>query len=169
MTSNQELAQNTDPYKKYSHHLGRAEFGTLKRKDCSAMPGDSSYDKINPKLKKMSRQDSGEKYARGQSRMSDTSETMPDLELDDEIETVMHRKIHGGSEATERKRVVTSVSQTIPLPENRQRSDEAMQNIDDQRQKIKAIKDKIQNTMMTVVGVGAMAYLSSLEQMGGGS
>ena len=124
------------------------------------MSRDSSYDKINPKLKKMSRQDSGEKYARGQSRMSDTSETMPDLELDDEIETVMHRKIHGGAEgekhvvvgplikvfniisATEHKRVVTSVSQTIPLPENRQRSDEAMQNIDDQRQKIKAIKGR---------------------------
>lgn len=31
------------------------------------------------------------------------------------------------------------------------------------------LTDKIQNTMMTVVGVGAMAYLSSLEQMGGGS
>ena len=46
----------------------------------------------------MSRQDSGEKYVRGQSRMSDTSETMPDLELDDEIETEMNRKIHGGSE-----------------------------------------------------------------------
>ena len=114
MTSNQELAKDTDPYKKYSHHLGRAEFGTLKRKDSvesnksklnyshsfnkDNRGRDSSFDKINPKLKKMSRQDSGEKYVRGQSRMSDTSETMPDLEIDDEIETEMHRKIHGGSE-----------------------------------------------------------------------
>ena len=116
MTSNQELAKDTDPYKKYSHHLGRAEFGTLKRKesiesnksklnysqsfnkDSRGMSRDSSYDKINPKLKKMSRQDSGEKYVRGQSRMSDTSETMPDLEIDDEIENEMHRKIHGASE-----------------------------------------------------------------------
>lgn len=75
-------------------------------------------------------------------------------------------------------------TQSIPLPDNRNRSNEAIQNIDDQREKIKVIKgiiynnitalpyffsDKIQNTMMTVVGVGAMAYLSSLEQMGGGS
>ena len=131
MTSNQELAQNTDPYKKYSHHLGRAEFGTLKRKDSvesnksklnhsqsfnkdgRAMPGDSSFDKINPKLKKMSRQDSGEKYVRGQSRMSDTSETMPDLELDDEIETEMHRKIHGGSEGDYNIVVGTLIKQLI--------------------------------------------------------
>merc|ERR1712227_12257 len=105
--------QETDVYRKYSHHLGRAEFGSLKRrestgsntsnlkhtssfKETSRQSRDSSYDKISTKLslsRKVSRQDSGEKYVRGQSRMSDTSEAMPDLEVDDELESEMLNKM----------------------------------------------------------------------------
>ena len=114
-----DASQETqDTYRKYSHHLGRAEFGTLKRRESTesntsklnythsfkeSVPQsrgrsrDSSYEntpKISQKYKKksISRQDSGEKYVRGQSRMSDTSETMPDLEIDDRIESVMVSK-----------------------------------------------------------------------------
>merc|ERR1719204_2187525 len=99
----------TDVYRKYSHHLGRAEFGTLKRRESTGSnvsnlkyshsfseSKDTNYDKINTKLslsRKVSRQDSGEKYVRGQSRMSDTSEAMPDLEVEYEIESEMLNKM----------------------------------------------------------------------------
>ena len=97
-----------DIYRKYSHHLGRAEFGTLKRRESTGSnssvmksPGlarqDSGYDQISGKLplsRKVSRQDSDEKrMKRGQSKLSDTSEAMPDLEIDDEIESEMLMRI----------------------------------------------------------------------------
>ena len=121
MTTDQDQPksnQDTDIYRKYSHHLGRAEFGSLKRresmesntsnlrhtssfKETSRQSRDSSYDKISTKLslsRKVSRQDSGEKYVRGQSRMSDTSEAMPDLEVDDELESALSKRIGDSSQ-----------------------------------------------------------------------
>ena len=114
MTNDQEQdvpkeSNEGDIYRKYSHHLGRAEFGTLKRRESTGSnvsnlkyshsfseSKDTNYDKINTKLslsRKVSRQDSGEKYVRGQSRMSDTSEAMPDLEVEYEIESEMLNKM----------------------------------------------------------------------------
>lgn len=84
--------QEPDIYKKYSHHLGRAEFGSLKRKESTSSNRSNlrhSNSLSRPGKGRISRQDSGEKYVRGQSRMSDTSETMPDLEVDEEIDPVM--------------------------------------------------------------------------------
>merc|ERR1719189_2042038 len=103
-------ASGGDIYRKYSHHLGRAEFGTLKRRESTGSNTsvmktpqlarqDSGYDQISSKLplsRKVSRQDSDEKrMKRGQSKMSDTSEAMPDLEVDDEIESEMLMRIEG--------------------------------------------------------------------------
>merc|ERR1719204_266507 len=84
----------TDVYRKYSHHLGRAEFGSLRRRESTASntsvmktpqmtrrqePG---YEQMSSKLslsRKVTRQDSDEKrMKRGQSKVSDTSEAMPE-------------------------------------------------------------------------------------------
>merc|ERR1719270_2359321 len=193
MTTDQDQPksnQDTDIYRKYSHHLGRAEFGSLKRresmesntsnlrhtssfKETSRQSRDSSYDKINTKLslsRKVSRQDSGEKYVRGQSRMSDTSEAMPDLEVEYEIESEMLNKmerksttpvIARGSSVGPTNPSTSNLS--IPLPEVSNKRDDALQNVAEQKQKIKAIKEKIQNGLMTVVGFGVMAYLTTLD------
>merc|ERR1712029_998745 len=157
--------QDTDIYRKYSHHLGRAEFGSLKRresmesntsnlrhtssfKEISRQSRDSSYDKISTKLslsRKVSRQDSGEKYVKGQSRMSDTSEAMPDLEVDDELESALSRRIGDSSQVEFKSPSLgphdsSPNSMSIPMPELRQRQDDAMNNMTEQKKKIKAIK-----------------------------
>jgi len=152
-----------DIYRKYSHHLGRAEFGSLKRRESTGSnvsnlkyshsfseSKDANYDRINTKLslsRKVSRQDSGEKYVRGQSRMSDTSEAMPDLEVDYEIEAEMLNKMERKSSTPVIARG-SSVGPTnpstsnlsIPLPEVSNKRDDALQNVAEQKQKIKAIK-----------------------------
>jgi len=141
---------------------------------------DSGYDQISSKLplsRKVSRQDSEEKrMKRGQSKMSDTSEAMPDLEVDDEIESEMLMKIEGRIQ----NRSVTPVAERssslgpegsstmlqIPLPEVRR--GESVQNVSEQKQKIRAVKERVQSGLMTVVGMGVMAYLTTLDSMGGG-
>merc|ERR1719189_1688606 len=184
-------ASGGDIYRKYSHHLGRAEFGTLKRRESTGSNTsvmktpqlarqDSGYDQISSKLplsRKVSRQDSDEKrMKRGQSKMSDTSEAMPDLEVDDEIESEMLMRIEGKIH----NRSVTPVAERsssldpegsstmlqIPLPEVRR--GEALQNVSEQKQKIRAVKERVQSGLMTVVGMGVMAYLTTLDSMGGG-
>jgi len=168
MTNDQEQdvpkeSNEGDIYRKYSHHLGRAEFGTLKRRESTGSnvsnlkyshsfseSKDTNYDKINTKLslsRKVSRQDSGEKYVRGQSRMSDTSEAMPDLEVEYEIESEMLNKmerksttpvIARGSSVGPTNPSTSNLS--IPLPEVSNKRDDALQNVAEQKQKIKAIK-----------------------------
>merc|ERR1712189_84559 len=192
MTNDQEQdvpkeSNEGDIYRKYSHHLGRAEFGTLKRRESTGSnvsnlkyshsfseSKDTNYDKINTKLS-LSRKDSGEKYVRGQSRMSDTSEAMPDLEVEYEIESEMLNKmerksttpvIARGSSVGPTNPSTSNLS--IPLPEVSNKRDDALQNVAEQKQKIKAIKEKIQNGLMTVVGFGVMAYLTTLDSMTGG-
>ena len=57
------------------------------------------YEQMSSKLslsRKVTRQDSDEKrMKRGQSKVSDTSEAMPDLEIEDEIESEMLMRIEG--------------------------------------------------------------------------
>ena len=105
-SSDNKTSDEADTYRKYSHNLGRAEFGTLKRtestgskkssnlKQSNSVSKPSRYSQESPgQKKKISRQDSGEKYVRGMSRMSDTSETMPDLEVDEELEQMMSSRM----------------------------------------------------------------------------
>ena len=113
-----EVAEE-DIYRKYSHHLGRAEFGTLRKRDSTqsstsnlryqsrdsmynvpsrGLSRDPSFDKINVKLaasRKVSRQDSGDQMM-SQSKVSDTSEALPDLELDDDLPPVLFSNREGG-------------------------------------------------------------------------
>merc|ERR1719323_2728133 len=102
--------------------------------------------------------------------MSDTSEAMPDLEVEYEIESEMLNKmerksttpvIARGSSVGPTNPSTSNLS--IPLPEVSNKRDDALQNV--AKQKIKAIKEKIQNGLMTVVGFGVMAYLTTLDSM----
>merc|ERR1712066_1149319 len=197
--SHEEQSQTTpevDIYRKYSHHLGRAEFGTLKRRESTGSntsvmktpqltrggAQEPGYDQMSSKLslnRKVSRQDSDEKrMKRGQSKMSDTSEAMPDLEVDDEIESEMLMRIEGkmsnrsitpepGRGPSLEAGGNSSSMLQIPLPEVRKT--EALQNVSEQKQKIRAVKERVQNGLMTVVGMGVMAYLTTLDSMAGGS
>merc|ERR1712066_541630 len=162
--SHEEQSQTTpevDIYRKYSHHLGRAEFGTLKRRESTGSntsvmktpqltrggTQEPGYDQMSSKLslnRKVTRQDSDEKrMKRGQSKVSDTSEAMPDLEIEDEIESEMLMRIEGNianrSLTPDRARGSSlepaggsSTMMQIPLPEVRRT--EALENVSDQRQ-----------------------------------
>merc|ERR1719220_2898964 len=186
-----ETSPDTDLYRKYSHHLGRAEFGSLRRRESTgsntsviktpqlARRQEPGYEQMNSKLslsRKVSRQDSDEKrMKRGQSKISDTSEAMPDLEIEDEIESEMLMRIgniHNRSVTPVAERSSSlggegsSTMLQIPLPEVRR--SEAVQHVSEQKQKIRAVKERVQSGLMTVVGMGVMAYLTTLDTMGGG-
>merc|ERR1711953_1308965 len=103
-------------YQKYSHHLGRAEFGTLKKPSVAPSRDDSgerpnqgrvisrntSSDKINERMagsRKVSRQNSGTNLDRGfrsDSRASGYSIALPDLEVDPEAQMEIEREVVGG-------------------------------------------------------------------------
>lgn len=183
-----------DIYRKYSHHLGRAEFGTLRKKDSTqsstsnlkyqsrdsvynlpsrGLSRDPSFDKINVKLacnRKVSQQDSGDRM-RSQSKVSDTSEALPDLELEDDLPPVLfsNRDANISISGTHSKREQSEIGEEIkPSAEVLNKKEEALKDVSDNKQKIKEVKEQIQNGLMSVVGFGVMAYLTTLETMGGG-
>jgi len=178
-------------YQKYSHHLGRAEFGTLKKPSVAPSRDDSgeranqgrvisrntSSDKINERMagsRKVSRQNSGTHLDRGlrsDSRASDYSIALPDLEVDPEAQMEIEREVVGAP-------VLRTMSDNVndPPPVLKPdvasqdvlvRKEEVLKDMELHRQKIQEAKAWIQNGLMTVVGVGVMAYLQTLEQMGG--
>jgi len=178
-------------YQKYSHHLGRAEFGTLKRPSVAPSRDDSgeranqgriisrntSSDKINERMagsRKVSRQNSGTHLDRGvrsDSRASDYSIALPDLEIDPDAQMEIEREIVG---APVLRTMSDNVNDPPPLPKPDVasqdvlvRKEEVLKDMELHRQKIQEAKAWIQNGLMTVVGVGVMAYLQTLEQMGG--
>merc|ERR1712130_977038 len=120
-------------YQKYSHHLGRAEFGTLK-KPSVAPSRDDSGERAN-QGRVISRNTSSDKI---NERMADNvNDPPPVLKPDVASQDVLVRK------------------------------EEVLKDMELHRQKIQEAKAWIQNGLMTVVGVGVMAYLQTLEQMGG--
>merc|ERR1719210_1955174 len=120
-------------YQKYSHHLGRAEFGTLKRPSVAPSRDDSgeranqgriisrntSSDKINERMagsSKVSRQNSGTHLDRGvrsDSRASDYSIALPDLEIDPDAQMEIEREIVG---APVLRTMSDNVNDPPPLP-----------------------------------------------------
>merc|ERR1711879_1094143 len=175
-------ATQEDPggYQKYSHHLGGAEFGTLKKPSVAPSRDDSgerpnqgrvisrntSSDKINERMagsRKVSRQNSGTNLDRGfrsDSRASDYSIALPDLEVDPEAQMEIEREVVGGQ-------VLRTMSDNVNDPPPVLKSDVASQDVLVRKEEIQEAKAWIQNGLMTVVGVGVMAYLQTLEQMGG--
>lgn len=179
-----EVAEE-DIYRKYSHHLGRAEFGTLRKRDSTqsstsnlryqsrdsvynlpsrGLSRDTSFDKINVKLaasRKMSRQDSGDQM-RSQSKVSDTSEALPDLELDDDLPPVLFSnreasksvsRTHSGRQGVsvhkqgenkkngKSKEEQSEIHEEItPSAEVLTKKEEALKDVSDNKQKIKEVK-----------------------------
>jgi len=186
-----------DIYRKYSHHLGRAEFGSLRRKDSTqnsnsnlryqsrdsvynlpsrGLSRDPSFEKINKRLA------SSRDQIRSQSKASDTSEALPDLEVEDDLIPIREpgtpvsrpRSSRGNSavqkpgEAEASGRQSADIKEEItPSTDAVNKKEEALRNVADTKQKIREVKEQIQNGLMTVVGVGVMAYLTTLENMGG--
>merc|ERR1719430_1123950 len=173
-------------YQKYSHHLGRAEFGTLKKPSVMGSRDDSgdrigagrgvsrdtSGDRIPERMassRKVSRQNSGtySRDIRSDSRISDTSMALPDLEVDPTAVLDMVG-------APVLRTMSDNVNDPPPVPHPSVaskdvlvRKEEVLKDMELHRQKIQEAKAWIQNGLMTVVGVGVMAYLQTLEQMGG--
>merc|ERR1739842_17661 len=133
----------------------------------------TSSDKINGS-RKVSRQNSGTHLDRGlrsDSRASDYSIALPDLEVDPEAQMEIEREVVGAP-------VLRTMSDNVndPPPVLKPdlasqdvlvRKEEVLKDMELHRQKIQEAKAWIQNGLMTVVGVGVMAYLQTLEQMGG--
>jgi len=230
-----EVTEEVD-YNKYSHHLGRAEFGTLRRREPSTavsrdpsgdrkQPGlgsrdpsgdrvssingsralsrntsgdqlnrgfssrnasrdrmsklsrNTSFDKMNEKLRKASRQGS---ELRSDSRLSDYSTAIPDLESDlgfDPAEQVFYSdRDEAGAPGVQRTqsliepgvrvdRPVKGVDQELNV---HQRKEEVLKDIAQHKQQIKEAKAWVQNGLMGAVGFCMVVYLQSLEMMAGG-
>merc|ERR1719245_2590217 len=100
-------------FTRYTHHLGRAEFGTLKKRPSTrpsaATSRDPSGDRIGQRSLAISRDTSGDRLAvaskqpfgskdiigRSESRMSGASGGLPDLEVDENIAVINERELSG--------------------------------------------------------------------------
>lgn len=208
-------------YQKYSHHLGRAEFGSLQRKKAGgassrasattsrdpsgdrvgsqpqrlALSRDTSGDKLN--MGGLSRDTSNDKLNRGglsgntsndklnilgrrpvgrsESRVSEYSGGLPDLEVEGlPVPGGEHnnREVDPIQSSVQRTQSLdyTMKGRHLALETNKDvlvKREEVLNDMDIHKQQIKEAKAWIQNGLMTVVGVGVMAYLQTLEQMGG--
>jgi len=186
-------------YQAYSHHLGRAEFGSLQRKKTggvssrasAATSRDPSGDRLTGRPG-LSQQSSGDKLNKGPlssdpsgdklkpgvrsiSRASDYSGGLPDLEVEDVPDydfDIRPSSTIPPSPTMQRTRSLemSPIHSPIIMDQSTDvmtRKHEVLKDIDEHKQQIKDAKAWIQNGLMTVVGVGVMAYLQTLEQMGG--
>jgi len=190
--------EDPESYLKYSHHLGRAEFGTLKKRTSTrpsaATSRDPSGDRINvQRSAALSRDTSGDRLSlaagagggkqslfgsrdiqqqgRSDSRMSGASGGLPDLELDHNIAVARDESGDRGVTRTT-SLLVSGVDMDKPVLDPMAELDalakreEVLKELEDKKNQIKEAKAWLQNGLMTVVGVGVMAYLQTLENMG---
>jgi len=184
--------EDPETYTRYSHHLGRAEFGTLKKRTSTrpsaATSRDPSGDRSNAlKSLGVSRDTSGDRlalagkhqslngsrdlYGRSDSRMSGASASgLPDLEFDD---TVPDARDQSGDRGVQRTTSLLVSGVDMDKPSDCQpdldilaKREGVLREIEDKKNQIREAKAWIQNGLMTVVGVGVMAYLQTLESMG---
>jgi len=173
--------EEPDTFTKYSHHLGRAEFGTLKKRPSAAASRDPSGDRNNQtRVMGLSRDPSGDRLTlarsgqipRSESRMSAASGVsgLPDLELDLDIPAVRDQS---GDRAVHRtlSLLVSGVDMDTPVGLEPQldvvaKREEVLREIEEKKLQIREAKAWIQNGLMTVVGFGVMVYLQTLESLG---
>merc|ERR1719461_2699008 len=184
--------EDPETYTRYSHHLGRAEFGTLKKRTSTrpsaATSRDPSGDRSNAlKSLGVSRDTSGDRlalagkhqslngsrdlYGRSDSRMSGASASgLPDLEFDD---TVPDARDQSGDRGVQRTTSLLVSGVDMDKPSDCQpdldilaKREGVLREIEDKKNQIREAKAWIQNGLMTVVGVGVMAYLQTLESIG---
>lgn len=183
--------EDPESYQKYSHHLGRAEFGTLKKRTSNrpsaAASRDPSGDRLHqqrPQTIGLSRDPSGDRLAvgtkislqssrdqmRSDSRFSNYSGGLPDLEMDDNIALPVGEENQPGVQRTV-SLLVSGVDMDRPgetegQKDMRARREEVLREIAQHKQEIREAKGWIQNGLMTVVGFGVMVYLQTLETAG---
>jgi len=183
--------EDPESYQKYSHHLGRAEFGTLKKRTSNrpsaAASRDPSGDRLHqqrPQTTGLSRDPSGDRLAvgtrislqssrdqmRSDSRVSNYSGGLPDLEMDDNIALPASQENQPGVQRTV-SLLVSGVDMDKPgetegQKDMRTRREEVLREIAQHKQEIREAKGWIQNGLMTVVGFGVMVYLQTLETAG---
>jgi len=179
--------EDPESYHKYSHHLGRAEFGTLKKRPSAATSRDPSGDRLNQHRSQnigLSRDPSGDRLAlsskisrqsskeqmRSDSRFSNYSGGLPDLETDDTAVLPAAQDSEGGVQRTV-SLLVSGVDMDRPADNEGQRDmktrrEEVLKEIAQHKQEIREAKGWIQNGLMTVVGFGVMVYLQTLESAG---
>jgi len=181
--------EDPESYSKYSHHLGRAEFGTLKKRTSTrpsaATSRDPSGDRIGQRSLAISRDTSGDRLAvaskqpfgskdiigRSESRMSGASGGLPDLEVDENIAVINERDLSGDRVQRTASLLMGGVDMDRPGDFQADldilaKKEGVLRDIEDKKNQIKEAKAWIQNGLMTVVGVGVMAYLQTLESMG---
>ena len=141
----------------YSKNLGRVEFGTLKK---TQRRRDDSKDTVVV----VPREESGER-GRSVSMFSDHSTALPDLEVRMEV------AMEVGMEEEEEEKVLNMTeddqpvesTQTGSVTDNMSSHTEAGTEAGDRKQQLSDAKAWIQNSLITVVGFGVLAYLQTLE------
>jgi len=179
--------EDPETYLKYKHHLGRAEFGTLKKRTSNrpsaATSRDPSGDRVNTGI---SRDTSGDRlglassskqflgsrdvHIRSDSRMSGASGGLPDLEYDENFVISRNQSGDRGVQRTTSLLDGTIKTETTGVGGSENdvlaKKEAVLRDLEDKKSQIKEAKAWIQNGLMTVVGVGVMAYLQTLESMG---
>merc|ERR1712013_655469 len=128
-----------------SSNLGYQSRDSVYNLPSRGLSRDPSFEKINKRLA------SSRDQIRSQSKVGDTSEALPDLELEDDLIPVRETGTPISRPRSSRGNSAVQKSGEAEAS-GRQSAD---------------IKEQIQNGLMTVVGVGVMAYLTTLENMGG--
>lgn len=193
-------------FTKYSHHLGRAEFGTLRKasskmgstaasRDTSGDRVKGSRDSSGDRLRlSLSRNTSGDKInimakqarkesnasatsgmesylQRSDSRMSDYSGMLPDLEMDDVGDFVSEeelRTVHRTQSLIVEPKISVPAPVIDPHTDVLQKKQEVLHEIDRHRQEIREKKAWIQNGLMSALGFCVVVYLQTLEATGMG-
>ena len=107
--------------------------------------------------------DSRSRQARSSSRVSDYSSALPDLEVETDI--IINEQVEKDEPVMLKTKSVDEIPQQpdVPIPTIVEKKEVAMKEIDERRQIVSDTKAWIQNSLMTVVGVGVLAYLQTLE------
>ena len=110
--------------------------------------------------------ESRSRQARSSSRVSDYSSALPDLETETDI------IIHDNMELLDKDEPVMLKTKSVeelpqlaavPVATVVEKKEVVLKEIDERRQMLSDTKAWIQNSLMTVVGVGVLAYLQTLE------
>ena len=101
------------------------------------------------------------------STFSDCDSALPDLEVDPAIVNIINDKIEVEVDPMENAKETQSVDVLLNTnPEELsviEKKEIVLQEIDERNQMLKDGKAWIQNTLLTVVGFGVLAYLQTLE------
>ena len=101
--------------------------------------------------------------------MSDYSTALPDLEVEPRVMATMAAREAGEQEVVRTNSLdelalsSAPVAEVITLNTVEEKREVALKEIDERRQMLNDTKAWIQNGLMTVVGVGVLTYLQTLE------